>query len=98
MSEAQLRPALDGRAGAGYRPARRAGPGAVAHLIGSKLPPSAPSPDRLAAAACCPMLIAPFLLVLALLATPAQAAPVEDSIAQRAQACTLCHGKEGRAA
>jgi len=44
------------------------------------------------------MLIAPFLLVLALLATPAQAAPVEDSIAQRAQACTLCHGKEGRAA
>jgi cytochrome c553 len=29
----------------------------------------------------------------------ADAAPrVEDSIAQRAQACTLCHGKEGRAA
>jgi cytochrome c553 len=26
------------------------------------------------------------------------APPVEDSIAQRAQACTLCHGKQGRAA
>ncbi|MCV2368582.1 c-type cytochrome [Paucibacter oligotrophus] len=28
----------------------------------------------------------------------AEPAKVEDSIAQRAQACTLCHGKEGRAA
>lgn len=41
-------------------------------------------------------LLAPLLLLLPLLAP---AAPrVEDSIAQRAQACTLCHGKEGRAA
>ncbi|HEX2010529.1 MAG TPA: cytochrome C [Roseateles sp.] len=41
------------------------------------------------------------LLPLALLlAGPGAAAPpqVEDSLAQRAQACTLCHGKEGRAA
>ncbi len=28
----------------------------------------------------------------------AQAAPFEDTIAQRAQACTLCHGQQGRAA
>ena len=28
----------------------------------------------------------------------AQAAPVPDTLAQRAVACTLCHGKEGRAA
>jgi len=35
---------------------------------------------------------------LCLLAAAATAAPkVEDSIAQRAMACTLCHGKEGRA-
>lgn len=41
-------------------------------------------------------LLASILLLLPLLVT---AAPrVEDSIAQRAQACTLCHGKEGRAA
>lgn len=41
------------------------------------------------------------LLPLALLlAGPGRAAPpqVVDSLAQRAQACTLCHGKEGRAA
>ncbi|MDT9002208.1 c-type cytochrome [Paucibacter sp. APW11] len=38
------------------------------------------------------------LLSLTLLAlTPIQAAPFEDSIAQRALACTQCHGKEGRA-
>jgi cytochrome c553 len=30
--------------------------------------------------------------------TQAQAAPFEDTIAQRAQACTLCHGQQGRAA
>ncbi len=38
--------------------------------------------------------------VLLLLATASQAAPppFEDSIAQRTQACTACHGKEGRAA
>jgi len=40
-----------------------------------------------------------FLLALALVSATAQAAPAfEDSIAQRAQACTACHGKEGRAA
>ncbi|MGN6830192.1 c-type cytochrome [Paucibacter sp. M5-1] len=39
------------------------------------------------------------LLTLMLVAGAAVAAPaVEDSIAQRAQACTLCHGKQGRAA
>jgi cytochrome c553 len=41
------------------------------------------------------------LFALALLGCSglASSAPrVEDSIAQRAQACTLCHGKEGRAA
>ncbi|MDC6166000.1 c-type cytochrome [Paucibacter sp. XJ19-41] len=39
------------------------------------------------------------LLPLMLVAGAAVAAPaVEDSIAQRAQACTLCHGKQGRAA
>lgn len=40
------------------------------------------------------------LLSLALPGSASQAAPakVEDSIAQRAKACTLCHGKEGRAA
>ena len=41
------------------------------------------------------------LAAVALLLTPlAQAAPAkfEDSIAQRAQACTSCHGREGRAA
>lgn len=41
----------------------------------------------------------PALLATLLFALPACAAPrVEDSLAQRAQACTLCHGKEGRAA
>ena len=45
-----------------------------------------------------PLICAP-LLAAALLSTPAGAAPrVEDTIAQRAQACTLCHGKDGRAA
>ncbi len=39
------------------------------------------------------------LLGALLFATAAGAAPrVEDSLAQRAMACTLCHGKEGRAA
>ncbi|MDN3921193.1 c-type cytochrome [Roseateles violae] len=37
-------------------------------------------------------------LLLALAAAPSPAAPFEDTIAQRALACTLCHGKEGRAA
>ena len=45
------------------------------------------------------LLRAPILLCL-LLAMASQAAPppFEDSIAQRTQACTACHGKEGRAA
>ncbi len=45
------------------------------------------------------LLRAPILLFL-LLAMASQAAPppFEDSIAQRTQACTACHGKEGRAA
>ena len=41
------------------------------------------------------------LLLAVLLAgaqTRTQAAAFEDTIAQRAQACTLCHGKQGRAA
>jgi cytochrome c553 len=41
------------------------------------------------------------LALLALSAAPpvhAEPAKFEDSIAQRAQACTLCHGREGRAA
>ncbi len=39
------------------------------------------------------------LLSALLFATAAGAAPrVEDSLAQRALACTLCHGREGRAA
>lgn len=38
------------------------------------------------------------VLLLALLLARVEAAPFEDTIAQRAQACTLCHGKEGRAA
>ena len=33
-----------------------------------------------------------------LLTKPAQAAPFEDSIAQRTMACTACHGPQGRAA
>ena len=39
-------------------------------------------------------------LSLAAAATPARAAParIEDSMAQRLAACTVCHGKEGRAA
>ena len=48
--------------------------------------------ERLAAAA----LLA--LLALAALAPARAAGPaVEDSIAQRVQACTVCHGREGRA-
>jgi cytochrome c553 len=41
-----------------------------------------------------------FLSLLALAATASHAAapPFEDTIAQRTQACTACHGKEGRAA
>lgn len=40
------------------------------------------------------------LLVVLLTAVPglASAAPFEDSMAQRTLACTMCHGKEGRAA
>jgi len=38
------------------------------------------------------------LLSQAALGSSTAAPKVEDSIAQRAQACTLCHGKEGRAA
>lgn len=37
-------------------------------------------------------------LLLALAMTAAQAQPVPDTLAQRALACTSCHGKEGRAA
>ena len=36
--------------------------------------------------------------LLALALTAAQAQPVPDTLAQRALACTGCHGKEGRAA
>ena len=44
-------------------------------------------------------LITVFLSLLGLQAPQLHAAPgFEDTIAQRAQACTLCHGKEGRAA
>jgi cytochrome c553 len=39
-----------------------------------------------------------WLLALALAAAQAQAQPVPDTLAQRALACTGCHGKEGRAA
>ncbi len=46
-------------------------------------------------------LLRPLLLLLALLLLrptgAAAQAQVEDSLAQRARACTLCHGKEGRA-
>jgi cytochrome c553 len=38
------------------------------------------------------------LLLLLTLATAGAAPRVEDSLAQRAQACTPCHGKQGRAA
>ena len=38
------------------------------------------------------------LLSAALLATGVQAAPFEDTIAQRTMACTACHGPQGRAA
>jgi cytochrome c553 len=37
-------------------------------------------------------------LLLSLAALPAPAQPVPDTLAQRALACTGCHGKEGRAA
>ena len=36
--------------------------------------------------------------LIALIALPAAAQPVPDTLAQRAMACTGCHGKEGRAA
>lgn len=43
--------------------------------------------------------LAPLAMLLLLNLGATQAAPkVEDSLAQRAQACTPCHGKEGRAA
>ncbi len=38
------------------------------------------------------------LFLLAAAASQAAPPPFEDSIAQRTQACTACHGKEGRAA
>ena len=38
------------------------------------------------------------LLCATLLATGVQAAPFEDTIAQRTMACTACHGPQGRAA
>jgi len=38
------------------------------------------------------------VLLLALLAGGAAAAPPPDTLAQRVQPCTACHGKEGRAA
>ncbi len=37
-------------------------------------------------------------LLLALSAGPAAAAPPSDTLAQRVQACTACHGQQGRAA
>lgn len=40
------------------------------------------------------VLLSALLIAAGALAAP----PVEDSLAQRAQACTLCHGKQGRAA
>lgn len=40
----------------------------------------------------------PVLLALLLAAAGTQAAPVPDTIAQRVQACTPCHGRQGRAA
>lgn len=43
-----------------------------------------------------PSIAAGLLLAAASLTTPAQ--PVPDTLAQRALACTGCHGKEGRAA
>ncbi|MFG6442165.1 c-type cytochrome [Roseateles sp. LKC17W] len=36
--------------------------------------------------------------LLALLCATGAAGPVPDTLAQRAQACTVCHGKQGRAA
>lgn len=46
------------------------------------------------------LLSALFYLLFALAATASHAAapPFEDTIAQRTQACTACHGREGRAA
>ena len=45
-----------------------------------------------------PAAIATGLTCAALLASGAQAAPFEDTIAQRTMACTACHGPQGRAA
>ncbi|RZJ08221.1 MAG: c-type cytochrome [Rubrivivax sp.] len=45
-----------------------------------------------------PLVFRLFLLQLGLAAGSALAQPVADSLAQRALACTGCHGKEGRAA
>lgn len=42
-------------------------------------------------------LLVPLLLALACTGAAAQPAPIPDTIAQRALACTACHGKEGRA-
>lgn len=46
-----------------------------------------------------PPILKPFLAVLLASAalSPARAAPVADTLAQRLQACVVCHGKEGRA-
>lgn len=43
-------------------------------------------------------LVAAQATLAALVALAAQAQPVPDTLAQRAQACTGCHGKQGRAA
>ncbi|HEY0954262.1 MAG TPA: c-type cytochrome [Roseateles sp.] len=45
-----------------------------------------------------PSPIRPLIAALCLLAAAAVAQPVPDTLAQRALACTGCHGKEGRAA
>ena len=43
------------------------------------------------------MRLLPLFLLAWLFSLTAQAAPFEDSMAQRTQACTVCHGKDGRA-
>ncbi|MES2412171.1 MAG: c-type cytochrome [Pseudomonadota bacterium] len=48
--------------------------------------------------ACVRGLLAALLLTTAFFAPRAIAAPFEDTIAQRAMACTACHGPQGRAA
>ena len=43
------------------------------------------------------MRLLPLFLLAWLFSLTVQAAPFEDSMAQRTQACTVCHGKDGRA-